>query len=656
MPKETILRDYQLEMLDRLHLAWEQHQSVMVQMPAGTGKTHLMAEVIRGEFKINKFKNHNSSSIASGGVLVVAHRRELIGQISHTLERFGIEHGLIVSGKRIDGTKPVQVASIQTLSRRLDNLDSNGAAKNNFSLLSFHFSLIIIDEAHHAVAKSYRWLWERWPQARFLGVTATPCRLDGSGLTDLFDTLLQSWTTQEFINKGWLSDFEYVSAAPDNKMVKQVRELKKRGVGGDYQEKEMCAVLDVPESIEHLYKTYQAFACGKKGIVYAIDRTHARHIAEHYSSIGVSCAVIDSKTPEKERKLIVEEYRQQSIDVLVNIDIFGEGFDVPEVEFIQLARPTLSLSKYLQQVGRGMRISERKEAVLILDQVGLYQTFGLPTDDYDWRCMFEGRLAGKGSQTDTRGIVIRDDADNKMLVNLEMVRIKHRGEAHKGLEIFLKDGRYGIMKDGRVTCLPELERVTRLEAPYFAMGTYPYYVFRNRMALMDMQGCDMRPELYGKGRKEGDVFIGNTASGTTVYWDAKGGRQYRSMPTFGHIRNFEVAMVGDKLYMREKTSQWESPVVTQRVYLHSDYVIFGDRLVFYKDRKTIHRVRGYDRNGIYIECNLWCDPSVKYACLSRDGSIRQYTKALPGKLNSTPVNPSDMNLRRFQNTIKSSSD
>lgn len=206
----TILRDYQAEMLGRLHLAWEKFHSVMLQMPAGTGKTHLMAEAIRSERCKVKDKKW--------GVLVVAHRRELIEQISHMLTNFGIEHGLIVSGKDIDETKPVQVASIQTLTQRICNLE---------------FSIVIIDEAHHAVAKTYRQLWDKWPEAKFLGVTATPCRLNNSGFADLFEVLLQSWTIQEFINKGWLSDFEYVSAAPDNKMVKMVRELKKRGVGGD---------------------------------------------------------------------------------------------------------------------------------------------------------------------------------------------------------------------------------------------------------------------------------------------------------------------------------------------------------------------------------------------------------------------------------------
>ena len=228
---EEKLRDYQREMLDRIYRSWKNHQSIMVQMPTGTGKTHLMAAAIREH--------------ADGGVLVVAHRRELIAQISQTLDGFDVEHGLIVGGKEIDYSQKVQVASIQTLTRRLGNAES----------LTLHFSLIIVDEAHHALADTYRLLWDKWPKARFLGLTATPCRLNNAPFTDLFQSLLQSWSIQEFIDKGYLSDFEYVSAAPYSKALVKVRSLSKRGADGDYQQKELAMVMDVPESIEHLYKT-----------------------------------------------------------------------------------------------------------------------------------------------------------------------------------------------------------------------------------------------------------------------------------------------------------------------------------------------------------------------------------------------------------------
>jgi len=445
----------------------------MVQMPTGTGKTHLMAAVIRS-LTPGPSPKGEGSDCQSGRILIVAHRRELIEQISQTLDGFGVEHGLIVSGKPIDETKQVQVASIQTLVRR-DLIPAN-APTRSLSLFTLHFSLVIVDEAHHALADTYRMLWEWWPKAHFLGLTATPCRLNNAPFTDLFQTLLQSWTIQEFIDKGWLSDFEYVSAAPNSEALRRVRSLTKRGADGDFQTKELTTVMDVPESIEHLYKTYRQFAEGKKGIVYAIDRQHAQHIAEYYKAQGVRCAVIDAKTPAEERRKLIESltpgpspigvgsiYQQtlntnrktakqeekqaggEALDVLVNVDIFSEGFDCPEVEFIQLARPTLSLSKYLQQVGRGMRISEGKPHVLILDNVGLYQTFGLPTEERDWRQTFFGQASGKGDTKSGRYVVL-DEPDGKSdstrqreLVNLEMVRIKKGGQKHAGLQIFLKE-------------------------------------------------------------------------------------------------------------------------------------------------------------------------------------------------------------------------
>ncbi len=453
-----VLRDYQVEMLERLRQVWSgnekpRQQSVMVQMPTGTGKTYLMAEVVA-----------HPQPLPKGGeprVLVVAHRIELIEQISQTLDRFGIDHGLIVSGKPIDATKRVQVASIQTLTRRLgQTTPSDDTPPTQEGRIDF--SLIIIDEAHHAVAETYRMLWDRWPEARFLGLTATPCRLNGAPFTDLFDTLLQSWSIREFIQKGWLSDLDYVSVRSDSIAVRKVASLNKRGADGDYQTKQAALVLDTEESIEHLYRSYKEFADGKKGIVYAINREHARHIAEYYSERGLRCAVIDSMTPAKERQRIVEGYKASppapaspltplqlergtfrergtyrergvpmpGIDILVNVDIFSEGFDVPEVEFIQLARPTLSLSKYLQQVGRGMRVAKGKNEVVVLDQVGLYLMFNLPTSDRNWQSTFLGRTSGKGQMLKQKDIMLYGVGDykslstEKWLVNEQMFRIK----------------------------------------------------------------------------------------------------------------------------------------------------------------------------------------------------------------------------------------
>ena len=157
--------------------------------------------------------------------------------------------------------------------------------------------------------------------------------------------------------------------------------------------------------IRDRYESVRQYADSKKGIVYAISISHARNIAGYYNQYGMNTIAIDSKTPANERKRLVENFRQGKIQVLVNVDVFSEGFDCPDVEFIQLARPTLSLPKYLQQVGRGLRKTEGKESCMIIDNVGLYRLFGLPTAHRDWQAMFEGRLAGKGyPEANTRAV------------------------------------------------------------------------------------------------------------------------------------------------------------------------------------------------------------------------------------------------------------
>ena len=569
-----MLRGYQQEMLDRLYVAWNRYRSVMVQMPTGTGKTVLMGEVIRRKMAEVRRKK-------SDGILIVAHRRELLDQIRGTVKYFGIDME----------KEHLVVESIQKLSR----LMSDGRSK--MEDVPFSPSLVIIDEAHHALAKTYRGLWERWPEAKVLGLTATPCRLSGEAFTDLFDVLLQSWSIQTFIDKGWLSDFEYVSAAPDNPLLEKVHGLSKRGADGDYQTKEMVSVMDCEESIAHLYRTYAAFAGGKKGIVYAINREHAVHIAGYYAERGVRCAVIDSKTPAKERADLVLAYRQNQINTLVNVDIFGEGFDVPEVEFIQLARPTLSLSKYLQQVGRGMRISKGKEAVTILDNVGLYHVFGLPTDERNWGEMFLGRLAGKGVVGEEPMLVIGDLSPVNMLVNLEMVRVKRRGEARKGVEVFLQGGKYGVMMNGRVTCPAAFERVTRLErgSGFFAIGTYPYYIYKNRQTVIDNRGIDLKASLYGKVTQDEDFFVAKDIRGMTVWFDGIGRKEYRERPRTSKFRNVDLIDRGDGWYSlrRQALGMGQVSFRLSDVLYNDHLVIVKDMLLVKGDQEHVYKIMAY---------------------------------------------------------------
>ena len=425
--KEIKLFDYQEDMKERIEKAFESHQSVMVQMPTGTGKTILLAEVVKSEKGKNpdgekseklKWKNpdgEKSEKLKGKNpcVWIVVHRRELVEQIKETL------------AKQLDSSLFTFHSSLNPLDSSLFTLHSSLIKVFSIQWLSKHYheleekpSLIIIDEAHHAVAKTYKEVMDAYPEAKKLGLTATPCRLTKRGFTDLFDVLLQSWSVKKFIADGWLSLYDYMSIREDSEDWRLVNSLKKRGADGDFSLREMSEKLNVQPSIERLCDTVMRYAANKKGITYAIDIAHAEHIAEAYRQHGIKAVAISSKTSIEERKKIIERFKKTSvgdrnekscyasleqtndIQVLVNVDLFGEGFDCPDVEFIQLARPTLSLAKYLQQVGRGMRVFEGKKYCLILDNVGLYRLFGLPSDDRDWQAMFEGRIAGKGILTE----------------------------------------------------------------------------------------------------------------------------------------------------------------------------------------------------------------------------------------------------------------
>ena len=403
-----MLRDYQIEICEKVNEAFKAHRSVMMQMPTGTGKTVVLASLVQQylnlDLKFDDNRNNlnnsklNSKSYQHCQVLIVAHRIELIEQTGAFLSHFGIDYGVIAGGKWPTVFKRVMVASVQTLSKNLD--------------IDLAPSLVVIDEAHHALAKTYQMLWTAWPEAKFLGLTATPYRMSGDGFTDLFEVLVDSWSVRQFIADGWLSPYDYYSIRPDSEEQQEIDSLKKRGADGDYQMKELREKLDVQPSIERLFESFERFAFDKKGIIYAIDIAHAEHIAEYYRQQGVNAVAISSKTPAKEREEMIKQFKGSAplppgggcchadaltphrgaggLQILVSVDLFSEGFDCPDVEFIQMARPTLSLAKYLQMVGRGLRPCKGKQCCTIIDNVGLYRTFGLPSVDRDWGAYFVG--------------------------------------------------------------------------------------------------------------------------------------------------------------------------------------------------------------------------------------------------------------------------
>ena len=402
--KKIKLFDYQEDMKERIEKALCLHRSVLAQMPTGTGKTYLLTAVIDSFVK----DNPNTK------VWIVAHRRELVSQIEETIRKF---HAYSVSANDSLLTS-VKAMSIQWLMRHYDEIEEEPG-------------MIVIDEAHHALAKTYKEMWKRFPKAKFLGLTATPCRLNGKGFTDLFDVLVQSWDIPEFISKGRLATYDFVSIKSNGVTQRLIDSLQKRGADGDYQNKEMDMLLNKQPSIERLYQAFCDYGKDRKGIVYAINISHAKKITELYQEHGVKAIAIDSKTPAAERQKDIEAFKKGDIQVLVNVDIFSEGFDCPDVEFVQLARPTLSLAKYLQMVGRGLRVAKGKKDCVIIDNVGLYRVFGLPSQVWNWNAMFKGRMSKKDVQE-----AVGTNIANTATVNSEKVApVKHEADSEMTMVI-----------------------------------------------------------------------------------------------------------------------------------------------------------------------------------------------------------------------------
>ena len=686
--KEIKLFDYQEDMKERIEKALRLHRSVMAQMPTGTGKTVLLASVV--ESFLREHSNCN--------VWIVAHRRELVSQIRETIERvfskthpssltikedfsnhpvnsskitpslFTLKEGstshpgpLTLRGEggnrptrcseplrsKVGGPSkvspdclsasafnvPIKAVSIQWLSKHYDEIEEEPG-------------MIVIDEAHHALAKTYKGMWDRFPKAKFLGLTATPCRLNGKGFTDLFDVLVQSWSVPEFISKGRLATYDFVSIKSDGVTQRLIDSLQKRGADGDYQNKEMDMLLNKKPSIERLYQSLEEFGKDRKGIVYAINISHANAIAEFYREHGIAAVAIDSKTPASERRMLIERFKASSlsfskitpslftlkegstshpdpltlrgeggnrptrcseplrskvggpskvspdcagwdrltdtclragdglgatclraadglapIQVLVNVDIFSEGFDCPDVEFVQLARPTLSLAKYLQMVGRGLRVAKGKKNCVIIDNVGLYRVFGLPSQVWNWNAMFEGKLKiGKRKETpkDREFFLMKEEQDDIQIhPDSEMMMVMSHEELLQTIqyrEFVDSRGEFAIIKlpDGKMTV------VNRQGEQVLEPGDY-----------YDMKLLDGNILFYRHCRKE--VCYYDLLSGAII----DDGPNVYDVPKVVTLEGWEFIKYGD-VYMSRTYEHFSWPYCPSKYDLFN----FGDYLIY----------------------------------------------------------------------------
>jgi superfamily II DNA or RNA helicase len=367
------LHDYQNENKFKIYKEWYNGRRVMLQMPTGTGKTRLFVSIVKD---LQYWSIANKRAVKT---LIIAHRQELIDQISNNVgHRYKIAHGIIMANYDEKPRLTTQIASIQTLNRRLDNWCHKD------------FNIIIIDEAHHTTAATYKKIIDTFKNATILGVTATPYRMNGEGFLQVYDKLITSLPVSDFIKDGYLSNYEYYSIKPDSEIHKMINEIDEFSFDGDYSETALAKIFNKPKIRAKIFDAYFQYAKGKKGIIYTIDKAHNMSVCKTFREKGIKAENIDSTTKKEKREEIIRNFKNGKIDIICNVNIFSEGFDCPDVEFIQLARPTKSLSMYLQQVGRGFRVHENKEKLIILDNVGLYNRFGLPSAKRKWEYHFKG--------------------------------------------------------------------------------------------------------------------------------------------------------------------------------------------------------------------------------------------------------------------------
>lgn len=343
-------RDYQIEAVQKVFKAFVKHRRVLLQMPTGTGKTPAFCYIAR------KFLERGE------GVLVIAHRQELVNQAHEKIEAItGVPAGLIKAGKPVNPEYDVQVASVQTLVKR-----------KGFP----EIGLLIVDEAHHACSKSYEEIFEVYPNAYILGVTATPNRSDGQGLRKQFDKIITLHPVRWFVERGFLSPYK-IFAAP-----KKIDTSGIKITAGDFDMTELAE--RVTEIIGDVYETWREKAEGKQTVIFAINVEHSKQICQSFLNEGVNAAHIDGETPQRIRQQIINDFSKGKIKVLSNCGIVTEGFDCPGIEVIQCARPTASLVLWLQIVGRGLRPFPGKEYAIVIDHTNNSTTLGLPDDDYPW--------------------------------------------------------------------------------------------------------------------------------------------------------------------------------------------------------------------------------------------------------------------------------
>lgn len=349
------LRPYQQQLIDDIGYEFsEGRRRVCAVAPCGAGKTIMTAWMARG------------TALSGRRAIFMVHRQELIEQTSATFTAMGIRHGLIAAGAAKEYDLPVQIASVQTLIHRLHEVQPP--------------DLLICDECHHIVANTYRRILEHFAAAYVLGVTATPERIGGQGLGEIFQSLVLGPTAAELIAAGNLTPYDYY--APPSKFDPAAAHVR----FGEYVKNDLIHQMDDADVIGDIVKNYQNLAGDRRAICYCINRAHSEHVAASFRAAGIPAAHVDGETHRAVRARTIEEFRAGKLRILCNAELFGEGFDVPAMEAVILARPTASLTLYIQQSMRPLRPDPNNPAkrAVIIDHVGNVFRHGMPDEERGW--------------------------------------------------------------------------------------------------------------------------------------------------------------------------------------------------------------------------------------------------------------------------------
>lgn len=360
------LRDYQTDLIDRARAEMKAgNKSILIQLPTGGGKTVIAAYMLK--------------SAAEKGIpsVFICHRRELVKQSTIALDSIGVRHGVIANGFYEDRAPLVQIASVGTYVNRI----------HKYRQPKFMF----FDEAHHSPAASWAKICNAFPNAYKVGLTATPCRLDGAGLDDYFKSLLKGPAVRDLISQGWLSDYKlYAPQAPNLSGIHSRM--------GDYIKSELLQVMDRPTITGSAIREYTKRADGKRAVVFAVSVEHSKHIVAQFLAQGIPAEHVDGETEQHDRDQAIDRFRRGKTLILSNVELFGEGFDLPSIECAILLRPTQSLGLYLQQVGRALRPSPGKSHAVILDHANNAAVHGLPDADREWTLKGFERKSKKDKQ------------------------------------------------------------------------------------------------------------------------------------------------------------------------------------------------------------------------------------------------------------------